>query len=235
MNLIVSAAAVRDYLQLNDSDATSKYSDASIGSNIRAAQSYLQQVTGRYLVDTAFSSPPWAATTMLRAQVALPGFRTLDTVTWGGSTLTVGLPGDDSVSAWAIPDSQQTGVYTALQFRAWRTNNRGPWYLADPLWWDKNLDSPFYPGNRGGGYAYTSLPNDLLITGSAGYAAGTEPEAVLHAVKVLAAFYTKRSDAILADTIVTPAGGVINYAHLPTEVRDFIGAWQVGEQMVSVG
>ena len=42
-------------------------------------------------------------------------------------------------------------------------------WLADRGWWDKALDSPFYPGNWGGGYAWTSMPDDLVITGDAGF------------------------------------------------------------------
>lgn len=237
MNLVISDQDVRDYLELNSPGSASKYTTATIGSNILAAQSTLEKATHRFFADhSEFLTTPWAATTLLRAQVAIPAFRSFTTVTWGGTTQTVGLPGATSgASCWAIPDAQQTGVYTALQFRAWRVDNDGPWWLADRLWWDKMLDSPFFPGNWGGGYAYTSMPLDLQISGAAGYAAGTEPPAFLHAVKVLASFYTMRPASILADVAITPQGGVLNYSQLPAEVRDFVAGWAAGEQAVSVG
>jgi hypothetical protein len=161
--------------------------------------------------------------------VPVPGFRTLTTVTYGGATVTA------NASYWAIPDAQQTGVYTALQFRAMRADGQPNWWYADPNWFDKALDSPFYPGNYGGGYAYTSMPNDLTIAGQAGYAAGSVPDAVLDAVKILAAFKTMRPTSLLADVAITPQGGVVNYSQMPPEVRDFVSGWRTGQQVVSVG
>ena len=232
--MIVSAESVRDYLELNSPGSSSKYSDATIGSNILAAQSQLEQETHCYLSDHPATT--WATTTMLQAQVPIPRFRNFSTVNWGGSALTITLPGDlsGSGSCWAIPDDLQTGTYVAIQFRAWRADSDAPWWLADRMWFDKLLDSPFYPGNRGGGYAWTSLPNDLVIIGDGGYAAGTEPPQLLHAVKVLAGFFTMRPASILADVAITPQGGVINYTRLPQEVLSFISDWRIGKQAASM-
>ena len=110
-----------------------------------------------------------------------------------------------------------------------------PWWLADAGWFDKAMDSPYYPGNYGGGYAYTSMPNDLQIVGQAGYASGSEPDAWLHAVKVLAGYYTMRPSSILADSAITPQGGVLTYSQMPAEVRDFVGSWRAGQEAASVG
>lgn len=230
MPLLVSAASVREYLELNATASTSRYTDSTIGSNIRAATSALEAACSRYFADRTFDvGTPWTTTTMLRAIVSLPGFRTFTSILFGGVTMTV------DQSCWVIPDAQQTGVYTGIQFRAFRADGNHSWWRADPGWFDKALDSPFYPGNYGGGYAYTSMPNDLRIAGSAGYAAGSEPDALLHAIKVLAGFYTMRPASILADSAITPQGGVLTYSQMPAEVRQFVADWRAGEQVVSVG
>lgn len=241
MNLIVTAAQVRDYLTLNSPGSTSRYSDDTIGSNIRAAQSALEAATGRFVYD--HPGVTWATTTMLQGQVAIPGFRALTSVTWGRAVMNVGLPGnDDNAGVWAIAEGgpgipDGGGLYVALQFRAWRSEAGGrPWWFADSGWFDKALDSPFYPGNYGGGFAWTSMPNDLVIVGDGGYTPGSEPEAVKHAVKVLAAWYTMRPASIMADVAVTSGGQTLPYQEMPPEVRQFIAGWKLGEQQaVSVG
>lgn len=233
--LAVSTQAVRDYLELNATPSSSRYSDATIGSNVRSAQWYLEHKTGRFFLDRPGTTWTIPGATLLRAQVALPGFRAFTSVQWGGASLTVGFAAGDSASAWAIPDLLNTGVYTALQFRAWRVDSDPHWYWADRSWWDKALDSPYYPGNWGGGYAWTSMPDDLVITGDGGYAQGSEPDIFLHVVKVLAGFYTMRPASILADVAITPAGGVLNYTRLPSEVVEFVADWKLGgDQVVSM-
>lgn len=238
MNMIVTPAQVRAYLELNSPSTSSRYSDETIGSNIRAAQSDLETATHRFLYD--HPSVTWATTTMLQAQVALPGFRSIASATWGGAALSVALPGDGntSPSAWGLweqtPGTSDNPLVIALQFRAWRVDNDMPWWYADPRWWDKALDNPFYPGNYGGGYAWTSMPNDLVIVGDGGYAAGTEPEAVKDVIKVYAAWKTLRPSGLMGGFGITPGGGSIDYSSLPPEVRDFIADWSIGQQVASM-
>lgn len=228
MTLIVSVAEVRDYLRLETNNPTgnSQYTDNTIGSNILAAQDALEHSTNRWLVDRTAAS--WTGTTMFAPIVALPGFRTFTTITWNGTAQAFSGSG---ATVFPLPDAQGTGLYTALQFRTIRPSyGRGAWYLSDPQWFDKGLDLPL-SGYRG---ADTSAANDLVIVGDGGYASGSEPYALRHAVKVLASFYTKRPDSILADVAITPAGGVLNYSQMPPEVADFVGRWRGGSQMVSV-
>lgn len=229
MTLTVSATSVREYLQMN-TDATSitnsSIPTSQIESNILAAQETLERMTKRWFVDRP--AVTYTDTSMLQPILPIPGFRTFTTVTWSGSTLV------QDQSFWALPDVQNTGIYTAIQFRPIRADMREWWY-ANPQWWDRGLDNPFYPGNYGGGYAYTSMPNDLIIVGDGGYAVGTEPFAWLLAVKQLAAFFTKQPAAILADTIITAQGGVINYADMPATVVNFATSWMAGRTAVSVG
>jgi len=242
--LAIGAAAVRDYLELNSPGSTSRYSDTTIGSNIASAQSYLERETRRFLVDRPGWT--WATTTMLAAQVAIPGFRNFTTVTFGGAVLNVAWPGGGSTSpsAWAIADDINSGTYTALQFRPWRADSTMPWWLSlggKNSWFDQAADNPFDPRNMGGGYAWTSMPNDLVIVGDAGWdgtkdadSFGGYPSAFLHAVKVLAGFYTMRPSSILADVAITPAGGVLTYSQLPNEVRTFIADFKIGSQARSM-
>ena len=242
--LPIDQTAVRGYLELNSPGSTSKYSDATIGSNIRAAVLTLEKETHRFLADR--TGWTWSKTTMLHAQVAIPGVRVFTTTTWGGVTLTVGIPGDGnaSPSCWAIPDDVNNGTYAALQFRPWRADSNMPWWLAlggQNSWFDQGADNPFDPRNRGGGYAWTSMPNDLLIVGDFGWDStkaiddfGGYPSNFLHATKVLASFYTMRPASILADVAITPAGGVLNYSRMPDEVRGFIADYKIGTQAQSM-
>lgn len=242
--LLVSVQSVRDYLLLESPGSSSQYSDGTITSNILSAQSELEKATSRYFVPRTFdSSYPWRATSMLRAVVPLPGFRTFDLVTWGGSVLVPDIVDPTAASCWVLPDSQQSGQFIGMQFRAFRADSSGkPWWVADPQWFDKALDSPFYPGNYGGGYFYSSMPNDLLIQGTAGYdptqpvdSLGGPPSAVLNAIKIMAAWHTQRPASLLANVALTPQGGVLTYSDCPPEVRDFISQWSAAQQIVSVG
>jgi len=209
----VSAASVREYMLLNATPSSSQYTDATLGSNIRAASWALERATGRFYGDTTRTL---VFTTNGAAYLTIPGLRTATSVTLQGSALTA-----DS-TYWLTPDAQQTGVYTGLQLRAFGSGRQGgPSYLSNPEWFDRDLDSPkaMYRG-------LSSLPNDLSIAGAWGYT--DIPEPVLHATKVLAAYYTKRPDAILSGSLVTPDGNFVNLSTLPIEVRAFVDEWRVG-------
>lgn len=93
-----------------------------------------------------------------------------------------------------------------------------------------------------GGSIYTALrltyrvpwyrlePNDMTITGDWGW--DPLPAELLHATKVLAAWYTKRPDAVLTNTIQTGEGNVLDLSRLPPEVWMFKKEWNVRGPMV---
>lgn len=233
---IISVSDVRAYMDLNDPATapggadSSRYSDDVIGGHIVDATVFLERATGRFLCDRPNATLEF--TTLLAAQTTIPGLRNATSVTWSGSLQTPQPNG----SYWLIPDPLQTGVFIRIAFRAYRADANGmPWWRADSTWFDRALDSPFYPGNYGGGYFYTSMPNDLIITGDWGYAPGQEPGDILRPLIALSAFDTMRPVSIMADISITSTGGVINYSQLPAEVRDFISAWKTGAQVMSVG
>lgn len=217
MALFLAVSEVRDYLQ--QTSTTGRFSDAQIGSNIRAAQSYLQRRTGRQFENQTATTKTF--TTLNRAIVNIPDLRTATTVTKTGSVTT-----DYDL----LPDRMSSGVYTGIQFRVPYVSG-GDWYKSDPLWWDKNLDRPNYAG--GVGY-FSSEPNDLTIEGDWGYTGDGMPYDVLHAVKLLASFYTLRPQSVLAGASVTPEGALLTYRELPIEVRTFIEEWSLGEQAAVV-
>ena len=206
--------------------AQPNHTDTVLGNYLLDAAAALEQATKRHFLNRPGATLTW--TSMLRAILPIPALRTATTVVYGGTTL-------DSTAYWLLPDVLQTGVYTGIQFRAFRVSDSGPWWLANSLWFDKALDSPFNPGNYGGGYVFTSMPNDTSITGDWGYDPGREPSAFLHALAAFAGFYAMRPNALLADSVITPQGGVLSYSQMPAEVRDFIAAWSAGQQVVSVG
>lgn len=224
MSVFILAAQVREYLELNATASSSKYTDATIGSNIRAATYALEKATHRRLGPT---TETLKFTTNGAAYLTIPGLRTASAVTLSSAALVA------DTSYWLIPDAQQTGVYTGIQFRAFGTGRQGgSSYLSFPDWFDTNRDSPWHPGNRGGP---TSQPNDLSIAGTWGYVDdSTMPEAVRHATKVLAAYYTKRPDAILSGALAMPDGGMVDLSNLPIEVQQFIREWDVGSQVTGL-
>ena len=211
MNLFVTANDVRTFANLAGSSG--RYSDASIGSNILAAQTFLQRETGR-LFETR-DGEALTFTTEGRAQFALPDLRTASSVVWQGSALTA------NESDWLTPDAKQSGVYVAIQLRHFTT--QGKWYYSNPEWWDRGLDW---------GSPSSSEPNDLVITGDWGW--DPPPYDVLHATKVLAAWYTKRADALLANAVANPEGAILDYSVLPPEVADTIRTYRRGEQATIV-
>lgn len=213
----VSVASVRDYLALNSSDSTSKYTDGTIGSNIRAASWFLQRATGRQFENVTETR---SFTTNALTSMSLPGLRTATSVTLAGSALTA------NQTYYLIPDVQQSGVYVAIQFRAFERDSGGsPWWYGKRDWFDRGYDLPFGPGSR------SSLPNDLVIVGLWGYS--DLPEPLLHATKVLAAWYTLRPNAMLSGAYATPDGNAFDLSALPVEVGAFVTEWRLGGMVAS--
>jgi hypothetical protein len=215
--MLVSVADVRDYITLN-ANASSAYSDGIIGSNVRAASAFLERATNRYFGDRTATL---SFTTNGQAQIAIPGLRAATSVSQNTTALVA------NETYWLSPDAQQTGVYTGIQFRGFMRRGGEPW-KAFPDWFDRNLDSPWYPGNWGNNVG--SMPNDVSITGSWGYTA--IPDDVAHATKVLAAYYTLRPASLLSGAQTTPDGNVFDLSNVPNEVRLFIDEWKVGTPSV---
>lgn len=215
MTLWISAADVRTFANLDGT--TGRYSDAALGSNIRAAQTMLEQRTGR-----TFSPASGVRyfTTENRAAIAVPDVRAVISVTLNGEALTA------NETYWLLPDPKFPEIYTGIQFRSFG-RGRAPWYLGVPDWFDRGLDLP-------SPYGTSSMPNDLAISSSSwGWEA--PPYDVLHAAKVLAAWITKRADALLGNAVQTPDGSVFDYSQMPPEVSAVIATYKIGEQAVAVG
>lgn len=222
MTAFVTAADVRGYLELNSVASASKYTDGAISSNIRAASEFIERRTLRQFADVTATK---LFTTQGRTSLTIPGLRTASAINLQGA----GLIADTTY--WLLPDSQQSGVFTGIQFRGFSTRYQANGYLGNPEWFDRDLDLLWRKG-----WNLYSLPNDLSIAGTWGYTDSTLPEAVRHATKVLAAWYTKRPDSILANVALTPEGSVLSYSDIPPEVADFIEGWRLSsDQVVTVG
>lgn len=220
MPQFVSAADVRGYM--GTADTVGVWSDAALGSNIIAASAFLERRTGRQFA--ALTGTTKTFTTEGRTFLTIPDLRTASSVTQAGTTLTA-----DS-TYYLIPDRHDTTIFTGIQFRPFQSHyHTNKHYLSNPEWFDRNLDDP-----RGWGGVYdSSPPNDLVITGDWGWS--TLPSEVTQAAKVLAAFYTKRPESVLADVEITPAGNARIFSGLPLEVKEFIMDWALGERAISVG
>ena len=209
----ISENDVRTYLDI--SSTSGQFSNAVIGSNIRAAASFLQRETGRQFERQDATAKTF--TTNGLAAIRVPDLRSVTSITQQGVAL------DANESYYLLPDNM--GGYTGVQFRSFGQGGTAS-YKSNPEWFDRNLDRDW---NR---YGYTSLPNDLVITGNWGW--DPYPYEFLHAVKVLAGFYTRRPASVLADASVTPEGTELRYSQLPVEVREFIRSWRLGAVLAAV-
>ena len=226
MPAFVSAADVRGYLELNSSASTSKYTDSAISSNIQAASTFLERATGRWFAER--TNTTYVATSQGATAIASPGLRAVT----GAGVLqqSTTLVADESY--YLVPDTMQTGLYTAIQFRGFGSRSYGHGYLSNPEWFDRNLDREWA---RGWDWRY-SLPNDVEITGTWGFADADLPYDLRHATKVLAGWYTLRPNSLLANVSVTPEGANIDNSSIPTEVAEFIRSWRIGgASVVAVG
>lgn len=213
MSSQVQIEDVREYLQVTGVDG--QYSGGLIFTNINAAHSYLQRITGRQF--EAQTGVTKTFTTNGKASIEIPDLRTITAVTLNGSIL------DLNATYWPIEDSRHEGIYVALQLRAFSAVGS---YHAYPDWFDRNLDQLWRKGWVGG------LPNDLKISGDWGW--DPQPDEFLLATKALAAWYTVRPDAAMSGTRTTPAGNSIDLSAVPDEVALFIEAWSIGATLTAV-
>lgn len=226
---IVDPESVRLYIGLTNPAASLRYANSEIGSNVRAATYWLERLTRRYIADRP-DPKTLKFTTNGQANIYLPNLRAASSVQSSGQTMV------EDQGYWLRTDEQRSGVFTGIQLRAYTNRGDGAWYLGNPEWWDRNLDSPWHPANRVGGNGYdTGLPNDLIITGSWGYEAGSEDPTTLHNVKVLAAWFTQRGNALLGGVAADPSGNVVDYSLWPSEVINYISEFGIGSQADMIG
>lgn len=231
---IITPNAVRAQLALTGT--TGQYSDATIGGYILDAISSLEQATWRFLVNRPGAT--YQTTSYGRPILNIPGIRTATSVTWLSTVQTAS--GANLGNGYTLlPDAMQTGVYTGIQFRPLHTEGNYPWWLSlggpTTNWFDTAADNPFDPRNYGGGYIFTSVSLDTAMTGDWGYEPLFEPGNLVHALEVLAEWYVLRPPAILADSAITPAGGIVSYSQMPPEVQQYVKSVSSGTGVVSIG
>ncbi len=216
MNQWITAADVRTFAGIEGT--AGRYSDAVLGSNIQTAQALLQRRAHRlFALETAVAK---TFSTEGRAQLAIPDLRSATSVTKDGTALVSG------ESYWLIEDARQSGVYVAIQLRVFGQGRQGPWWLGNPDWFDRGLDLPPH------GWSQSGEPNDLVITGNWGW--DPLPYDVLHGVKAMAAWLTKRGDAVLAGAVQTPDGSVLDYSQWPPEAQAVIREYGRGTVAVII-
>jgi hypothetical protein len=209
MPAFVNASNVRSFAGIEG--ITGQWTESNLGSNIRAASSLLQRVTGRqFEAQTAVTKK---FTTQGDSFVAIPDLRTASSVVLHDSTQTA------DTDYFLVPDTLQTGVYLGIQFP--RYEGRAD-YRSFSDWFDRNLDRH---------YPYR-IPDNLEITGDWGH--DPLPDDLLYVTKALAAFLTKNPDALLSGFTATPDGTLVEAGDLPKVVASFISQWKVGSQVASL-
>lgn len=211
----VTIQDVLDAMVVDGDPNSGKYADHIISSNLRAAHARLQRITHR--IFTATDNVTRTYSTNGQAIIEITDCRAIDSVTLSGGTRTLGS------DVWALPDSNHPEMFTALQLRPVGSRD----HRAYPDWFDTNKDSALYWQQSGG-----RVPNDLVLVQDEGW--DPYPEDFLQAKKVLAAWYTKRPDSLLANVQQTPDGTVRDFSAEPPEVADFIQSWRRGPVLTVV-
>ena len=205
MPAFVNASNVRAYLTVTN--ISGQWDAALIGSNISAASSFLQRRTGRQFEAQASVTKKFS--THGKAYLTIPDLRSTTAVSLNGATLAA-----DS-TYYLIPDRNNSGVFVGIEFPSYRRT------------WNPGLNTfdINYSHLRYGG-SFDTLPNNLII-GPADWGHSPLPDELLQATVVLAAWYTIRPDALLANARQTPEGNVFDLSALPVEVAEFINAWRI--------
>lgn len=138
-------------------------------------------------------------------------------ITWNGATLTEG------TNAWFLPDRRDPNISTTLQIRQFDTT-RGDWFKADPMWWDKNLDSWRFP---------LGSPNDLSITGIIGHPFPRNE--VSGAILILDAYLYWRAKSGATGAAFTLTGEEVSLANTPPEYQEFVRQWRLRTAVANIG
>jgi len=217
LSQFATAQELRDFLDI--ASTTGRASTTNLDLLLTAASDFLERATGRIITSSA-SNTARTFSSDGRDAITIPDLRTASGVTLQSSVLAA-----DS-TYYLLPSRQQpeSGVtmYTGIQLRAFGTYD----YRSNPEWFDRNLDSPYWTMRRNG------LPNDLVITGLWGWT--TVPSQWKFTALILAGYYYKRPDSLLANVAITPEGNVLNYGELPPEVRDLIDLWRLTDHVVTL-
>lgn len=214
---IVSLAEVKTYLGL-----TGTTDDQLIATCITAAEGRIERDTGRVFayssnVTRTYSSDGQASIIIRDVPAYASNFQT---VTLNGATMTNG------AGYWLLPDRRNPDVSVTLQLRYYDTS-KANWYMADPQWWDKNMDSPRYALSAGS-------PNDVVISGPEGHPT-PPPGDVVGMHKVMAALLYWQAKSGASGTVTTPSGETIDLSADPVGYDVFVRDWKTKTWVASVG
>lgn len=208
MNSDVTAAGFRDFMEWNGAGSTAgRKSDTNLGLLLNAASDELERLSGRLITSSA-SNTVRTFTTHGRGYVVIPDLRA-GTATLQDTAL------DEGETFWLVPSRQSPDIYVAVQLHAFGKSS----YLANPNWFDRNLDV-YGPD--------TSLPNDLVITGLWGWT--TTPYSWRLGIYALAGYYYQHADALFSGARATPEGNIFDLSRYPSEVQSLIESWRIGDQ-----
>lgn len=216
MSQFATAADLRAYLDIKS--VGGRALTANLDMLLIAASDFLERETGR-LITASGSNTVRTFSSDGRASMTIPDLRAVGTITLQSTPLAA------DTTYWLLPSRQQPPnetIYTGVQFQAY-----GSWdYRSNPEWFDRNLDSDYWTNRRYG------LPNDLVISGLWGWSA--VPTSWKLVTLILAGYYYKRPDSLLANSTITAEGNQLDYTRLPPEVEEHIRAWRLGEQVVAL-
>ena len=215
MNSDVTAAGLRDFMEWTKT--TGRQSDTNLGLLLNAASDALEKRTGR-LITASASNTRRTFSSNGQAYVAIPDLRTAASIDLSSTALTA----DETY--WLIPSKQAPDIYVGVQLRAFGATG----YLNNPDWFDRNLDTYWA---KYGGYPST-LPNDLVIEGLWGWT--STPYQWKLAIYALAGYYYQHADALFSGARATPEGNIFDLSQLPSEVRELVADWSLGDQAALV-
>lgn len=211
---IVSLAEAKSYIGL-----TGTQDDALIAGLIPAAEAKMERDTGRVF---AYSSN--VVRTYSTDGQALVAIRDVPAV--GSNARVVKLNGvtqTQGTGYWMLPDRRNPEVSTSIQLRYF--DMTGSWWLAEPQWFDRNLDSGRFPNGS---------PLDLEITGAEGFPTPVPGDVRQMELAIVELMYWQNK-AGASGTVATTTGDLIDVnARNPVGYPEFIAHWKTTTAVQSV-
>jgi hypothetical protein len=143
---------------------------------------------------------------------------------YADSTRVVSLQGvtqTEGTAVWFLPDRRDQRISATVQLRYYDTS-RPDWYKADPMWWDKNLDSPRYA---------SGAPNDLVITGIIGHPFPSDD--VVGAIRLLEAWLYWNAKSGASGVVQLPTGESLDLEAEPPRYAEFVRNWRIRTAVAS--
>jgi hypothetical protein len=196
---------------------TTSTDDALLTTALASAIGQAERDTGRTFSVASNVTADYSSDAQVLVHIAdIPRSDSSRVVTLSGAALTEG------TGYWLLPDRRYPDISTTIQLFHF-DQSRGDWYKADPMWWDKNLDTFWRRG---------STPNDLRIVSVQGHPVWRAD--VTEQVLFLGAWFYWRAKSGASGVVQLPNGTEVDLGAEPLSTPQFIRNWSVRTAVAGV-